>query len=90
MMLTDTIIPFSLGEACDSQGRRIEAIWNWDLEALGCTHNYIQWLFPLSESSNFNPEAPIVNEKVIQAFHRDSRLRHNLLRSLVVMLRFYG
>jgi hypothetical protein len=88
--LTQRIVPFYLGEQRDSQGRMIQEMWAWDFEELECAHDYIQWLFPLPERSMFNPDAPIVDDKVIQAFQSDSNLRQNLLRSLTVMLRFYG
>ncbi|MBW4421003.1 MAG: hypothetical protein KME13_17495 [Myxacorys californica WJT36-NPBG1] len=88
--LNARLVPFYLGEQRDLEGRTIQEIWAWDFEALECAHDYIQWLFPLSEKSAFNANAPIVDEAVIQAFQQDPRLRQNLLRSLTVMLRFYG
>lgn len=87
---TQRLVPFYLGEQQDSQGRRIQEIWDWDFEELECVHDYIQWLFPLPERSAFNPNAPIVDSQVIHAFQTNSTLRQNLLRSLTVMLRFYG
>lgn len=88
--LTAKIVPFYLGEQRDSEDRTIQEIWAWDFEKLECAHDYIQWLFPLPEKSGFNPNAPIVNQEVIQSFQTDSRLRQNMLRSLMVMLQFYG
>jgi Opioid growth factor receptor (OGFr) conserved region len=88
--LTARLIPFYLGEAPDREGRMIEEIWAWDFEDLECVHNYIQWLFPIAEKSAFNLDAPVVDETVIQAFHSDSRLWENLVRSLTTMLHFYG
>jgi hypothetical protein len=88
--LTQRIVPFYLGAQRDSEGRTIAEIWVWDFEELECAHDYIQWLFPLPERSAFNPDAPLVDNEVIQAFKSDLRLRQNLLRSLTVMLRFYG
>ncbi len=84
------IVPFYLGEQPDIKGRMIQEIWAWDYEKLECNHDYIQWLFPLPEKSSFNPYAPILNEKVIQAFHTNTHLQQNLLKSLSLMLRFYG
>jgi hypothetical protein len=88
--LTAMLVPFYLGEKQDSEGRMIEDMWAWDFEDLECAHDYIQWLFPLSEKSTFNQDAPVVDEEVIQAFQNDRRLYQNLLKSFVVMLRFYG
>ncbi|WP_199197366.1 opioid growth factor receptor-related protein [Chroococcidiopsis sp. CCALA 051] len=44
----------------------------------------------MPERSSFNSNAPIVDYEVIQAFHANTRLRQNLLRSFTVMLGFYG
>ncbi|MEH2438167.1 MAG: opioid growth factor receptor-related protein [Nostoc sp.] len=87
--LSAMLVPFYLGEQRDSEGRTIQEMWTWDFEQLECIHNYIQWLFPLSERSAFNRDAPIVDEKVIQAFQSNPHLRQNLLRSFTVMLKFY-
>ncbi|MCW5317569.1 hypothetical protein GTQ43_28325 [Nostoc sp. KVJ3] len=84
------LVPFYLGEQKDSEGRTIQEMWTWNFEELECTHDYIQWLFPLPERSAFNPNAPLVDEEVIPAFQRNPQLRQNLLRSLTVMLQFYG
>ncbi|MEH2107793.1 opioid growth factor receptor-related protein [Nostoc sp.] len=88
--LTAMLVPFYLGEQRDSEGRTIQEMWTWDFEQLECTHDYIQWLFPLPERSAFNSNAPIVDEEVIQAFKSNPHLRQNLLRSFTVMLKFYG
>ncbi len=87
---TERLISFYRGEKPDLEGRKIQDIWAWDFEKLECTHDYIQWLFPIPEKSLFNPNAPVANEEIRQAFHGDRRLRQNLLKSLTVMLRFYG
>ncbi|MEH2265318.1 opioid growth factor receptor-related protein [Nostoc sp.] len=88
--LTAILVPFYLGEEKDSQGRTIQEMWAWNFEELEYAHDYIQWLFPLPERSAFNPDAPIVDEEVIQVFKNNPHLRQNLLHSLTVMLQFYG
>ncbi|QKQ77020.1 opioid growth factor receptor-related protein [Nostoc sp. TCL240-02] len=84
------IVPFYLGEQRDSEGRMIAEIWTWNFEELECVHNYIQWLFPLHERSAFNPDAPILDQEIIEVFRSNPYLRQNLLRSFTVMLQFYG
>lgn len=88
--LTAAIVPFYLGEKPDSADRTIGQMWTWDFEKLECVHDYIQWLFPLAEKSNFNPNAPIVDNEVIEAFKTNTLLQQNLLRSFSMMLSFYG
>jgi hypothetical protein len=87
---TAQIVPFYLGQGFDVAGRSLAGIWAWDFEELECAHDYIQWLFPLTEVSAFNADAPLVDDSVIVAFAENSLLCQNLLQSVVVMLAFYG
>jgi Opioid growth factor receptor (OGFr) conserved region len=88
--ITAMLIPFYLGEGADVRGRTISEIWQWDLEDLECTHDYIQWLFPIAEQSRFNENAPIVDDEIVRSFQTNRRLSANLLKSFEVMLHFYG
>ena len=83
------IVPFYRGEAPDDYGRTIELIWAFSDAQLEYTHNYIQRLFPLYTPSRF-ADAPLLDDATVQAFHDDPLLRERLLRSLDVMLDFYG
>ncbi|BAQ66397.1 opioid growth factor receptor [Geminocystis sp. NIES-3709] len=84
------IIPFYLGEKENISHLKITDIWRWDFAKLECTHDYIQWLFPLNEASFYNPDAPILDSESINYFRKNQILRDNLKRSLLIMLRFYG
>lgn len=53
-------------------------------------HDYIQWLFPLPEPSQYNQFAPILDAEQIAKFLTDAELRAELLASLDKMLGFYG
>ena len=81
---------FYLGQSPDSSGRMIDEIHDWDDDNLEYIHDYIQWLFPLAERSNFNPDAPVLDSPQIQAFRADGRLRAKLIESFKLMLSFYG
>lgn len=84
------LVDFYLGEGRDSEGRYIHEIWDWDDGQLEWTHNFIQWLFPLKEQSNFNPDAPLLTSEDIVAFHKDGLLKHNVLRSFKTYANFLG
>lgn len=84
------IVAFYKSEIPDSSNRKIEDIWKMNFEELENTHNYIQWLFPLREKSSFNPTAPILNNQVIEYMQKDKAVQEALLKSLTVMLNFYG
>ncbi len=87
---SERLIPFYLGEDTDSEGRTLTEIQSFDHQKLELVHDYIQWLFPLQERSNFNSRAPILSSDHIQAFQTDDRLRQALLKSFALMLSFYG
>lgn len=68
----------------------LETILARDNEWLEYTHNFVQWLFPLTTVSGANPTAPVLDAAQISEFHADPLLRRNLLRSLDRLLGFYG
>jgi hypothetical protein len=93
MILTpppESIVAFYAGQEADDVGRRIEDIWMADDAFLEGTHDYIQWLFPLKEPSQFNVFAPVLNEQVISTFRASEDLKRRLLVSFEMMLKFYG
>jgi hypothetical protein len=47
-------------------------------------------LFPLPEASAFNRSAPLLDPATLAEFRRDALIQQNLLKSLEVMLAFYG
>ena len=61
-----------------------------DDDWLESAHDYIQWLFPLTEHSRAVPGAPILTGNDIKAFRTDALLREHMLVALRRMLRFYG
>jgi len=86
----DPIISFYRGERPDSSGRYVEDIWVFSYEQLETVHDFIQWLFPLPVRSAYNPDAPLLTQKTISAFLGNESLRGKLIRSLELMLVFYG
>jgi hypothetical protein len=53
-------------------------------------HSHIQWLFPLNEPSNFNPDAPQLSEEDIATFKSDPTIQRNFLMSFCRFLNFLG
>lgn len=86
----DLLIPFYTGVGQDSEGRTFEQILEFSDERLEECHNYIQWLFPLAERSNFNQNAPVLGEIEIQNMRNNNRVIENMKRAFNRMLRFYG
>jgi opioid growth factor receptor-like protein len=84
------ILDFYAGSAPDHRGRSLAQLQSQSLSALESNHDYIQWLFPLPERSSASAHAPILTAADMQAFEQSPALRASLLRSLSVMLEFYG
>ena len=84
------LVRFYARLAPDDRGRFLEEIQGWSDLQLERTHDYIQWLFPLTKRSAFNPSAPILDAKAISEFLSRPKLRANFRASLVRMLAFYG
>jgi hypothetical protein len=84
------IVAFYESSAPDDRGRFYDEILRFDDERLEDVHDFIQWLFPLRESSGANPGAPRLDEVAIEAFHTRPALRAALRRALDRMLAFYG
>lgn len=84
------IIDFYNETSTDDDGRKISFIWMQNDGYLEFDHSYVQWLFPLPEPSNFNPDAPLLTEEDILLFHANPDLRNNLRNSLVRFLKFLG
>ncbi|XPS75654.1 hypothetical protein M3J09_007729 [Ascochyta lentis] len=77
-------------QAKDALGRTQEQILKWDNSHLENSHNYIQMLFPLPESSPFNYRAPVIDLETMNAFRANDQLRQQLRKSFERMLTFYG
>jgi hypothetical protein len=84
------VIDFYAGIGADHRGRTIDEILARDDEWLEHTHDYIQWLFPLTEPSRFNPHAPLLTDADRTEFNWRPELRANMVRTVRRMLQFYG
>jgi hypothetical protein len=84
------LVEFYRGQARDTEGRRLDEIWDWDDGSLEAAHDFIQWLFPLPEPSRFNPDAPILSADDLRTFRGDPLLQTRLQRSFERVLRFLG
>ncbi len=88
--MPDRLVAFYQGDGADSAGRLISEVWAFDHDDLEWHHDFIQWLFPLPQPSRFNAGAPVLTPEAAAAFQASDDLRARLLRSLDMMLAFYG
>ncbi len=83
------LILFNCGAKADTEGRSIEEILAWKPNQLEFTHDYIQWIFPLDEKSDY-AHSPILEENGIMNFSKSLGCQKNIVRSFDMMLDFYG
>jgi hypothetical protein len=84
------ILAFYREEASDHRGRYLQEILSWPDERLEVVHDYIQWLFPLSEPSGFNVSAPVLTPATIDQFRGQPELQKAVRSSFLRMLDFFG
>src|ERR1700730_3164051 len=84
------LLDFYRGQGTDAEGRFLKAIWTWEDNDLEAVHDFIQWLFPLPEPSQFNPDSPLLTANDIEAFKNDPVLQTNLIKSFERILGFLG
>jgi hypothetical protein len=84
------LIDFFYFDGTDDRGRTLAQILCKPDEWLECTHDFIQWLFPLKEKSGANLSAPLIDYELEFAFERYDAGRKHMLKALDRMLKFYG
>jgi hypothetical protein len=89
-MTNQKLIDFYRGIGSDAAGRTIAQVLQFDHRRLEGVHDYIQWLFPTAKASQFNPNAPLLDDETIAVFREDILIQERLQQSLAVMLEFYG
>jgi hypothetical protein len=84
------LVDFYRGLENDTEGRPLEDILVWLDDDLEEVHDFIQWLFPLPEPSQYNADAPLLTKEDVAAFKCDPVLQANLMRSFERILTFLG
>ncbi len=84
------LIKFFRGDGTDHKGRTLQDIVAFDDFWLEHTHDYLQWLFPIPEPSQYNARVPVLTREDIAWFRTDRHLRTQQIRALDRMLAFYG
>lgn len=72
---------FLNGTSPDHRGRYLRDIWDFDDKTIEHTHDFIQWMFPLTEKSLSVPGVPTLSATDIEAICTSEVARDNLERS---------
>jgi hypothetical protein len=84
------ILEFYRGEKTLDGDSLFDITRNWTDEKWEFAHDYIQWVFPLREPSNFNPDAPLLTEEDLLIFSVDEELHDELFIAFHRFLLFLG
>ena len=84
------IVDFYREEVGDKKGRYLYHILGLPNYQLEHSHDLIQLVFPTTEPSHFNPDAPILTEEDIAIFKADPKLQDNLRWAYSRFLGFLG
>lgn len=83
------VVDFLSGDGADRAGRTLGQVLAFDDTALERHHDYIQWLFPLTEPSGAVAGSPVLSAEDIEAVRGSPRAQANLERASARMLAFY-
>jgi hypothetical protein len=84
------IVDFYVGSGTDHKLRSWEEIVSQSDDWLEFEHDFIQWLFPLKETSEFSKSAPILTDEDISVLKTELLFRGRMITSLFVMMSFFG
>lgn len=74
----------------DRKGLYLYDYWDMTETELENRHDYIQYMFPLTEQSEAVPAAPFLSEKEMLLFGKHPVIQANVRKSFEKMLDFYG
>jgi len=87
---TSKILDFYINDLPNDEGITLKQMINssdWDLEK---SHTWIQWLFPLHETSRHNFNGPVLTEEDIKILQSSDKATTNILSCLERFRLFYG
>ncbi len=84
------ITDFYTNNGSDNKGRRLFHVLGLSNYQLEHSHDLVQWLFPTTEKSAFNSDAPVLTEEDVSVFQEDKVMRENLRRSYHRFLNLLG
>ena len=79
--MTSNITEFLNGTGIDHQGRFITDIWKFSDRDIEYKHDFIQWVFPLTEPSMSVFGAPVLDQKDIDTILLSEVARTNITKS---------
>jgi hypothetical protein len=69
------IVDYFLGKGMDDDGRTVNDYLSLDDYNLESERGFVPWVFPSTEKSNSFPNAPIMDQDIVNKFREDTILR---------------
>jgi len=76
--MSNSIVNFLEGIGTDSKNRHIDEILDEDNRYWEHTHDFIQWLFPLTEESRAVRHSPVLTVEEVELIRTSERAREGL------------
>ena len=86
--MTD-VFRFLTGEGPDAAGRDVDQVLAFDNAQLEHRHDFIQWLFPLTQPSAAVPGSPVLTSAMVADLTRSPAAQAHLAAAAARMLSFY-
>ncbi len=83
------VLAFLEGEGCDARGRTVFDVLAFDDAAIESQHDFIQWLFPLTEASAAVAGSPVLTPEDVVAIRDSTLAQCTLAAATDRMDRFY-
>jgi hypothetical protein len=87
--LSSAVFDFLTGSGTDDAGREVFDVIAMDDAAIEQGHDFIQWLFPLSERSGANPNAPILTGEDVEEIRESPAAQASLAAATDRLAVFY-
>eukprot|EP00419_Tripos_fusus_P016342 CAMPEP_0172739188 /NCGR_PEP_ID=MMETSP1074-20121228/122011_1 /TAXON_ID=2916 /ORGANISM="Ceratium fusus, Strain PA161109" /LENGTH=196 /DNA_ID=CAMNT_0013568997 /DNA_START=21 /DNA_END=608 /DNA_ORIENTATION=- len=84
------LLPFFQGTGTDSEGRKLKDLRSMGYDDMEMIHDYIQWMFPTDEASQFNWDAPLLGPELQRTFSSDPDLQQEIRLNLGRFCEFLG
>ena len=72
------LLGFLEGYDADARGRKLHDIWELSDNQIESTHDFIQWLFPLTEPSQSQPDAPVLDAEEMSLIRASAMASKNM------------
>ena len=83
------VVRFLEGVGLDAAGRTVAQVLAFDDDALERHHDFIQWLFPLSDKSAAVPGSPVLSQADIAEIRGSAKAQWSLMQGAEAMADFY-